>query len=266
MSMAYVYRHIRLDKNEPFYIGIGRDKYYKRAKQKTGRNPIWKAIAAKTEIVVEIMIDEVDIPTAKAKEIEFIKLYGRLNCGAGTLANISGGGEGMYDPPATYRKKLSERLRGEKNFFYGRKHTTEARKKMSERQLGIKKGSLSEETKRRISERHKGKPTWIKGKKNPKFSLAISGAGHHTFKGRVYCFDTTGSLINEYESISAAAKAFNASTNSIRRSITGERSCYRGFRFSYNDTPLSECKNTSKQPVRVKDTATYLEKGKIKQH
>ena len=29
--MAYVYRHIRLDKNEPFYIGIGSDKEYKRA-------------------------------------------------------------------------------------------------------------------------------------------------------------------------------------------------------------------------------------------
>ena len=23
MKMAYVYRHIRLDKNEPFYIGVG---------------------------------------------------------------------------------------------------------------------------------------------------------------------------------------------------------------------------------------------------
>lgn len=30
--MAYVYRHIRLDKNEVFYIGIGTDtKNYKRA-------------------------------------------------------------------------------------------------------------------------------------------------------------------------------------------------------------------------------------------
>lgn len=39
--MAYVYRHIRLDKNEPFYIGIGSDNKYSRAKQKTGRNDRW---------------------------------------------------------------------------------------------------------------------------------------------------------------------------------------------------------------------------------
>jgi hypothetical protein len=32
--MAYLYRHIRLDKNEPFYIGIGSDKQYKRAYNK----------------------------------------------------------------------------------------------------------------------------------------------------------------------------------------------------------------------------------------
>jgi hypothetical protein len=31
--MAYLYRHIRHDKNEPFYIGIGSDNNYKRSKQ-----------------------------------------------------------------------------------------------------------------------------------------------------------------------------------------------------------------------------------------
>ena len=34
--MAYVYRHIRLDKNEPFYIGISKDAY--RPFTKKGRN------------------------------------------------------------------------------------------------------------------------------------------------------------------------------------------------------------------------------------
>lgn len=46
--MAYVYRHIRLDKNEPFYIGIGSDATYKRANTKKGRNEIWKRIVCKT--------------------------------------------------------------------------------------------------------------------------------------------------------------------------------------------------------------------------
>jgi hypothetical protein len=37
----YIYRHVRLDKNEVFYIGIGQRKYtndYERANQKTRRN------------------------------------------------------------------------------------------------------------------------------------------------------------------------------------------------------------------------------------
>lgn len=33
----YLYRHIRLDKNEPFYIGIGSEKFgFNRAISKTG--------------------------------------------------------------------------------------------------------------------------------------------------------------------------------------------------------------------------------------
>ena len=45
--MAYLYRHIRLDKNEPFYIGIGGDDkgYYERAYHKIShRNKHWKNI------------------------------------------------------------------------------------------------------------------------------------------------------------------------------------------------------------------------------
>lgn len=45
--MAYVYRHIRLDKNEPFYIGIGSNETYKRANTIKDRNKIWYDIAAK---------------------------------------------------------------------------------------------------------------------------------------------------------------------------------------------------------------------------
>ena len=51
--MAYVYRHIRLDKNEPFYIGIGA--HLKRAYEKTKRNKFWYNVVAKTEYNVEIL-------------------------------------------------------------------------------------------------------------------------------------------------------------------------------------------------------------------
>uniref|UniRef100_UPI00200EEA5B hypothetical protein n=1 Tax=Escherichia coli TaxID=562 RepID=UPI00200EEA5B len=55
--MAYVYRHIRLDKNQPFYIGIGSDDDFRRASATQGRNKFWKAISTKTGYEVEIMMD-----------------------------------------------------------------------------------------------------------------------------------------------------------------------------------------------------------------
>lgn len=57
--MAYVYRHIRLDKNEPFYIGIGSDSEYKRAHTHHSRNAHWKNIVNITAYEVEILIDNV---------------------------------------------------------------------------------------------------------------------------------------------------------------------------------------------------------------
>ena len=75
--MAYLYRHIRLDKNEPFYIGIGSDNVYKRANDKKGRNKIWYDIAAKTDYEVEILFDNISWDNACKKEIEFISLYGK---------------------------------------------------------------------------------------------------------------------------------------------------------------------------------------------
>ena len=51
--MAYVYRHIRLDKNEPFYIGISAtDDNYARAfdrSHKHIRNKLWQNITNKKE-------------------------------------------------------------------------------------------------------------------------------------------------------------------------------------------------------------------------
>ncbi len=50
--MAYVYRHIRLDKNVPFYIGIGKsDLNYNRASSNKNRNPYWHHIVNQTEYV-----------------------------------------------------------------------------------------------------------------------------------------------------------------------------------------------------------------------
>ena len=94
--MAYVYRHIRLDKNEPFYIGIGSDAKYQRADYRglKGRNKYWHRIVGKTDYDVEIILDDLTYPEAIKKEEEFIALYGRVNNKTGILCNLTDGGEG----------------------------------------------------------------------------------------------------------------------------------------------------------------------------
>lgn len=94
--MPYVYRHIRLDKNEPFYIGIslGNDPSYKRAYFKRKRNIIWNRIVNKSDYRVEIIFEDDCQEVIKEKEKEFIALYGRIDKGLGTLCNMTDGGDG----------------------------------------------------------------------------------------------------------------------------------------------------------------------------
>lgn len=150
--MAYVYRHIRLDKNEPFYIGIGADEDYKRAHEKCAsrRSGFWTKIARKTEFLVEILIDDVDVETAKAKEMEFIKLYGRKNLGTGPLCNLTDGGDGLINIVFTeqHRQRLSAANRG-------KVYSLERRQRMSEQR---KNNPIvyTEEIRKKLSESHKG--------------------------------------------------------------------------------------------------------------
>lgn len=110
-KVHYLYRHIRLDKNEPFYIGVGTANidrktfrsYYHRAFQKN-RNNIWKAIYCKTAIRVEILFESDDYKKILEKEKFFISLYGQINNNTGILANISSGGEGVLGVCSGNRK------------------------------------------------------------------------------------------------------------------------------------------------------------------
>lgn len=108
--MAYVYRHIRLDKNEPFYIGIGITENYLRAYSKKGRNKIWKGIVSRANYEVEILFDNLSWESACEKEKEFIALYGRIDNKNGILSNMTNGGDGTIGVNVWNKgKKLSEK-------------------------------------------------------------------------------------------------------------------------------------------------------------
>jgi hypothetical protein len=104
----FLYRHIRKDTNDVFYIGIGKkrgveqklkekpmryDVVYRRAFCSRYRNNFWKRIVGKTEYEVEILLESDDRDFIGQKEIEFIKLYGRRDLGLGTLCNMTDGSD-----------------------------------------------------------------------------------------------------------------------------------------------------------------------------
>lgn len=112
--MAYVYVHTRKDKNEPFYVGIGKsDRDYYRAYCNKRRNEVWKKITAKTDYHVDIVHDKITWEEACEIEKELIAKYGKKNEG-GILCNIANGGEGG-NLGHEVNKKHSETVKGHNN-------------------------------------------------------------------------------------------------------------------------------------------------------
>lgn len=156
--MAILYRHIRVDKNEPFYIGIGKN--VNRAYSKYSRNSIWYNITNKTNYEVEILFDNLTWEEAIIKEKEFIKLYGRKNLGLGTLVNMTDGGDGTL------------------NYIYTENH----RKLISE---ANKRRIISDKTRKKLSEVHKGKKLsperYAIHMETVKKRKVIKGIEHHNY-------------------------------------------------------------------------------------
>ena len=153
--MAYVYRHIRLDKNEPFYIGIGSDEEYKRASTSKNRNIFWKRIINKTEFEVEILCDNLNWDEACLKEKEFISLYGRKDKNKGSLCNLTDGGEGVcgFKVSNATKKKMSDAKKGKKPYVI----TDEIRKNLSiaAKKRGVSKEHLAKMNKARVNFTHR---------------------------------------------------------------------------------------------------------------
>ena len=155
--MAYVYRHIRLDNNEPFYIGIGKLPNHKRAYQKIKRNQFWQNIVAKTDYEVEILFDDISWEEAEKKEIEFINLYGRKDLNNGTLVNLTNGGDGSLKRPHSEETKLKM-----SKSRIGKTKSEEWKRKISESHKGMK---ISEETRQKLIDSHKGKKLTLEQKR-----------------------------------------------------------------------------------------------------
>lgn len=92
--MAIVYKHIRKDTNEVFYIGIGKSE--KRAYDMKHHRSEFHQNISKRGVNVEIIYEGLTWKDACKKERQLIQSYGRRDLGLGTLVNMTDGGDGGY--------------------------------------------------------------------------------------------------------------------------------------------------------------------------
>lgn len=92
--MSYVYKHIRLDNEKIFYIGVGSDSGFYRANSNRCRNKHWFNVVNKVGYRVEIIFDDISFSLALEREKELISKYGLISEG-GILVNYTKGGQGQ---------------------------------------------------------------------------------------------------------------------------------------------------------------------------
>ena len=145
MKKYYVYQHIREDKNEIFYIGIGtkskqdlRCNTYSRAYSKHIDNNIWLKIVAKTNWKFEILFESDNRREVEQMEIALISKYGRKCDKSGCLANLTLGGESNlgYKHTEEAIKKISEKAK-RKRGYSNTNYTPELKEKLSNIQKEI---------------------------------------------------------------------------------------------------------------------------------
>lgn len=122
--MFYVYEHIRLDTNQVFYVGKGKDN---RLQSSSDRNKYWHNVVNKVGFKAVKIVEHLDEELVLLVEIERIDQLRKLGY---KLCNITTGGQGIS----------------------GLKHSEESKRKMSESRKGIVPHKHTEKTKQRIRE------------------------------------------------------------------------------------------------------------------
>lgn len=183
--MAIVYRHVREDSNEVFYVGIGEND--KRAYTEYKRSVAWKNITYKTPYRVEIIFNDLDWEEACIKEKEFIKLYGRRDLGLGPLVNMTDGGEGGPGKIISEKHRVAI-SKAQKN----RKRTIASIDKFKQKMIGR---TLSENHKKSIANTLTG----IKRNDDFKEKVMLARLKNNGMKGKNHSFETKKNMSNSHK-------------------------------------------------------------------
>lgn len=245
--MSCVYRHVRLDTNQVFYVGVGSNML--RPYHTFGRNSSWYEITKLYPYRVDILMDDLTNEDAIAKEREFILLYGREDLGTGTLVNRNAGGQSGITGPKNLSKENIERLRLQAKVVFTR---PDVRAKIAAAQKGMKKSKahaqkiseatkgrvLSEATKKKLSDFRMGHVIPIEQrvrhsitnfKNAPKY--IFKNPPNPDFKSSYFLIQVdpfTGKELARFDFIHQCAYDNGYRPSAIRKAIR-KNGCYAGF-------------------------------------
>ena len=233
----YIYRHIRLDKDQVFYVGIGTKRVnckaltceYYRAFTYDSRSSFWWNIVNKTDFRVDLLFETSDIDLIISKEIEFIKLYGRKDLGSGTLVNLTNGGDGIKGYNHTHETKLKMVLQ-KKKFIESKKDAF-----LELYNSGVSRLDICE--KLNIS-------PWTASKIR---KLYINNKRENSRKKKYYCYSILGDLLF-YSTLSDLSKFTGMSESGIRGNLSsgGKARKYYFYRETQTKDSITQRNKTCK--------------------
>ena len=160
----------------------------------------------------EILMTGLSCKEAQEAEIRLIREYQSTNKKRGYNISAGGGGTTGFRHSEKMRAEMSQRIRGKGHPMYGKKFSEESKRKMSESHKGIR---LSETTRQKMSEVRTGEGNWRSRK--------------------VFQYTLDGCFVAEHVSGTAAAKSAGCSQTAISRCCCGKAKTIYGFIWRYAD-------------------------------
>jgi group I intron endonuclease len=163
--------------------------------------------------VLEV-VEEVSDELLSEREMYWIEYYKTYCYENPKGLNMTKGGDGqrstwMHD--VERREKQSEVFSGEGNPFYGKSHTEETKKLLSEKISRINKEQ---------------------GKKIPEWGVE---KGREVVRRPIVMYDLKGKFVKEFKSLAEASKELKISHASISENISGKKSQAKGYIFRYRE-------------------------------
>jgi hypothetical protein len=255
--MSVVYKHIRKDTNEVFYVGIGLTE--ERASSHYNRTKHWHHIVNKVGYTVEITHRDIIWEEACSIEKYLISFYGRRDLGEGTLVNLTDGGEGV---PGMKHSAETKALLGEQN------KTPEKMVKVMENLKKAQTPEAREKARRNRDYSFCKDPAVIaKRKANTDYKKIASKIDYdksaESKRIAVLQYDLNMNFIKEWRSGIDAANELNINYKSLNLVLRGKTKSSGGFFWKYKDIVIEKKDHDKVRGEKMKIPVIQLTKDGI---